>query len=364
MANKLNINADELGDEQKKNNFSGSKGKISISDDDLKDINDKSTPVYKNSLSISKEDLNPKNPWHSSLVWQTFGIGAAGGFLAWGFQEIFLNLNNNGSGMVLFEMGLWFAVISLIINIAITSWEAIEAKNHKMLLNRGLISGAYGFGIGFITGILAQIAYGMFGGGYGSVDIFSQIFARTLGWTLAGVGLGITQGIVLKSKQKIQNGVLGGAIGGFIGGILFDLIGSVFTSGNDSGLVSRMVGITSIGAFSGLFIALVDDMAKEAWLKISYGKLKGKEYILYNEKTTIGSHYSCDIVLSVDIAINPKHCIIQKDGSVYSIKSIQNSRLVINDRSVTSKQLQTGDRIKLGNTELLYVEKKLSKKMG
>jgi hypothetical protein len=363
MTKKIKINADDLGVEKNKNGALNSKAKISISTDDLKDINDTATPVYKNSLSVTKEDLIPKKSWSSVTVWQNFGVGALGGFLAWLIQEVFFNLNNNSYGNVLFDMGFWFGVISLIINVLLGAWEAIVAKNSKMFFNRALISGAYGFGIGFASGILAQILYGVFGGGYRSIGLFSQIFARTIGWTLAGVGLGVTQGLLLKSKQKIRNGILGGAIGGFVGGLLFDFIGLILSVGSDGGLISRMVGITAIGSFSGLFISLVDDMAKEAWLKISYGKLKGKEYILYNERTIIGAHYSCDIVLSVDIEINPKHCLIQKDGNTYSIKTLQGSTILVNSRQITAKQLQTGDRIKLGNTELLYIEKKSSKKI-
>ena len=67
---------------------------------------------------------------------------------------------------------------------------------------------------------------------------------------------------------------LGGLGGGFFGGFLFNYVCDIIP--ND--VVARAVAIVIMGSLIGLGVGLLEQFAKQAWLKVVRGEFEGKEY--------------------------------------------------------------------------------------
>ena len=83
---------------------------------------------------------------------------------------------------------------------------------------------------------------------------------------MAAIPAGIGQGIALRENKVLLNGLLGGVLGGLLGGLVFDPISVFFTSPDGQAIVSRAIGFTLIGLMVGLFVGIVEQWTKSAWL--------------------------------------------------------------------------------------------------
>ncbi|MHB0935566.1 MAG: FHA domain-containing protein [Armatimonadota bacterium] len=291
-----------------------------------------------------------------SVLWQMVLAGAIGGFIAWLGIEPFTNDEEEfgrSIGSMLIEMGLFGGVIGGGIGLCLGAVEGLAGRVYEKAAIGGLLGLAIGFGGGFLGGIIGQIIYGVLGGGGGS-NLIMQVIARTLGWGAIGLCVGLGQGIAIRSTRKILNGLLGGLIGGAVGGLLFDVIG-MFLGGGEA---SRAIAITVLGACAGAAIGMVEELAKQAWLRVVQGPLAGKEFILYHTVTTVGSSPKCEITIPKDPSILPQHCAIRNTGRGYSLDSVdERSPAVVNGRPVRQSDLRDGDQVQLGHTVVLYSER-------
>lgn len=298
-----------------------------------------------------------------SLLVQMVLAGALGGLVAWMINEpIFLQTDRQHHltpGEVFLQSMLFFAVIGGILGLALAAVEGISAMNvRKAVLNglMGLLIGGVG---GVAAGFLGQAAYGLLGGTGDSMSI-SQIMARTVGWSIAGLFIGLAQGAWSMAPKKMINGLCGGAMGGFVGGLLFDPIGVIMSLTAYPGLLSRLVAIVVMGAACGAAIGLIEELRKEAWLRIVGGPLTGKQFILYRQQTVIGSDPGCDIALFKDPAIAPRHCIIEMSGAQCTLQDLDTPNgVVVNGDPVRRHTLRSGDIIQLGQTALEYNDRVL-----
>jgi len=338
--------------------------RLVITDDDLLDIPDEPAPVVYPGLPAGmsyqetptapypvKEKAAPVAQMLGSVLWQLALAGAAGGFLAWAITEPFFN-KISGSNDLFISMGLFGAVIGGGIGMCLGAVEGIAGRVYEKALTGGLLGLAIGFAGGFIGGIVGQIIYSMLGGG--SSGAFGQIIARTVGWAAVGVCVGLGQGVAIRSSRKVLNGLLGGMIGGAIGGFLFDVIGSLFSTG----IASRAIAITVLGGCAGAAIGMVEELAKQAWLRVTQGPLAGKEFIIYNASTTLGSSPKCEITIPKDPGILPQHGVIYNTGRGCTLDSVEERNpAFINGRPARQTTLRDGDRINIGQTVLLYGER-------
>jgi hypothetical protein len=91
--------------------------------------------------------------------------------------------------------------------------------------------------------------------------------------------------------------VIGGALGGALGGLFFDPIDRFFVSRFAGAGASRLAGLLAVGLMIGLFVALVERLARDAWLRVRTGPLAGKSFILYKTPTRIGNSPESDVYL-------------------------------------------------------------------
>lgn len=180
---------------------------------------------------------------------------------------------------------------------------------------------------------------------------FFLFLGRVLSWVIMAAILGAGVGLASLSMPNIAKGAIGGFIGGFFGGILFDPINQI-TGG---GLWSRLIGLSLIGFFIGLFIGLVQELTKVAWLTVEQGRLRGRQFRVEGARATIGRAEENPIGLFGDPAVQQRHAVIERHGSDFMLKglAIQDGTFV-NGQRVESTDLHDGDRIRVGGYELMF----------
>jgi len=300
-----------------------------------------------------------------SAVLQMAITGLIGGFLAWAIMEPSITDNATRGELVavLVEMAGFGAVLGGMIGLALGSLEGIVTGVWEKAAMGGGLGLAIGGAGGAVGGVIGQIAYGVFSGG-GDVVSFSaiilQIAARAFAWSLVGLFIGLGQGAMLRASEKIINGLIGGVVGGFIGGLLFDPISLVFggislgLTGEVSGWLSRMVGMSVLGLCAGAAIGMVEEIRKEAWLTIVAGPLQGKQFIIYRSPTLIGSSPKADVCLVKDPHVAPEHAHIERERNRYVLVDLGAGQTVVNNQRINRWQLREGDYVTIGQTVLRY----------
>jgi pSer/pThr/pTyr-binding forkhead associated (FHA) protein len=192
-----------------------------------------------------------------------------------------------------------------------------------------------------------------------------------------GLGLGTGSALATRSPKRIWHGAIGGFLGGFIGGFVFDMISAAVPNIADTaqtpevrdvGGPSRLVGFTAIGALTGLFIGLVDELFKQAWVKVLAGRNEGKDFILSKPMNLLGRDERCDVPLYGDIAVGVQHAAIRTDGKRHVLMDGKTpTGTIVNGQSVPSGGeilLRDGDMIQIGAHRVLFREKSTASKVG
>jgi pSer/pThr/pTyr-binding forkhead associated (FHA) protein len=100
-----------------------------------------------------------------------------------------------------------------------------------------------------------------------------------------------------------------------------------------------------------------ENMAQEftpAYLVIQKGPLLGKRVEIWKERTTIGRSRDCDIFLE-DITVHRKQASILRVANGYILCDDHGQGdCYINGRSVKEQQLNSGDQLLFGNTQLTF----------
>ena len=209
-------------------------------------------------------------------------------------------------------------------------------------------------GIGFISGYIAQAMYSSMLSD--SASDISAAFVRGLGWAIMGLGVGVSIGLIKPEKKRILYCAIGGTAGGFVGGFIFNFITTALSTGeNDTGILPRAIGIIIMGLLIGLGIGLLEQFAKQAWLKVIRGEFEGKEYLVFAGTTSIGNNGKNTIVLFKDKLVGPHHCNIVLEGSKYVLHDCGTPMgTVVNGMRTTRHILRQGDTIAIGNSVLVF----------
>ena len=317
----------------------------------------------------------PRQPWIVRLLYSAvFYLSLAGGvgaLLAWAVLEpFFVEFQERGQRPGEFPIVnfLMFPTVAAGVGLLLGAVEGIMSRNAL----RAFISGLVGLGVGFAGGIVS-----IFAGGFifvimanvamqfwknprpdavpEGVAFLILMMGRAAAWAVAAIPAGIGQGIALREKKVVVNGLLGGVLGGLLGGLLFDPISLVFVGPDMRATVSRAVGFTTIGVLVGLFVGLVEQWTKTAWLIMRAGPLAGKQFIIYRNPTMLGSSPKADIYLFKDAAIEPRHALVHNHGGRFTIEDCGTpDGTYVNGIPIRKHLLQPGDQIVLGKTVLEF----------
>lgn len=273
-------------------------------------------------------------------------LGAIGGLVGWQISDL-LGLSF-ASNLYLSE-ALVGALIGLSVGLFIGLTEGVLTRNPVQALRSGIFSGLLGLGAGAIGLPLSEYLFQFVGAG---------VLGRALGWGIFGLLIGLAEGMV--GRTQAWKGMLGGFIGGALGGILLE---SVHNWLQDP-LTGKAAGLILLGASVGAFISLIAVLLSRAWLEVKSGKLKGTEFMLDKfmskgfPSVAIGSSpLKAEIVLP-DPDIAPQHAMLNGDGMSFNLRDMSLSGTFINNRKIERVQLANGQRIRMGNTELVYHERR------
>lgn len=296
---------------------------------------------------------------HGSVLmkgWFYLGMaGLVGAFLAWAFCEpSFEDGGPRGWADV------WmFPLMVILISVGFAAAESLVERSWQRAFARGAVAIGLGLVLGFFFDFVANFVYALllpFIVNLGVQSVSNPLFwvRRGFAWGVFGMAGGLVFGIVSKSGRKTSYGMLGGVIGAAIGGLLFDPI-SLLTQGGEA---SRAIGMSILGASTGIAIGLVESALKDRWLYVASGPLAGKQFILYHDQTTIGRQQSCTIYLFKDPSILDQHAVIQHRGArtfitAYGEVAVSGQRL----RPNMERVLANGETIKIGQYVFQYSEK-------
>jgi hypothetical protein len=268
---------------------------------------------------------------------------------------------------------LFFPVTAVLIAFALLLMEGVASRNWVRMAERmmlGLLLTLVFSVLGYIPAgvamLLGQVALQLAPGEIATVHtlpaVALMLFAagRSVAWASIGAATGLGMNMARSTKAQLRNTVVGGALGGALGGLFFDPIGRFFTS--DSAFagadVSRLVGLAAVGLSIGFFVALVERLAREAWLRVRTGPLAGKQFILYRTPTTIGSAPQADVYLFKDAEIEPTHAKIHRVGNRYEVEDMDSRHgTQVGGRPIRRHRLTSGDTIVLGATVLEFEER-------
>jgi hypothetical protein len=273
-------------------------------------------------------------------------LGAIGGLIGWQVSGL-LGLSFIGN-LYISEL-IVGALVGFSIGLFIGLTEGLISLNPVQAGRSGLIGGLLGMAAGAIGLPLSEMIFQLVGAGP---------FGRVLGWGTFGLLLGLAQGI--SGQAQIWKGALGGFIGGAIGGILLEWAQRTL----QNPMAGKAAGLLLLGGSVGAFISLIVVLLSRAWLEVKSGKLKGTEFILDKfmakgfPSIAIGSSPLKSEIVLPDPDIAPQHAMLQGDGMHFSLKDMSMAGTYIENRKVERVQLVNGQRIRMGNTELVYHEKR------
>ncbi len=280
-------------------------------------------------------------------------------------------------------------MVGAMLGIAIGAVEGAAVNSPRLVL-RGSLLGAF---IGILGGLVGIIAGGMvfnmlllgknpyiLAQSNNLLDFTQLVIARALGWTFLGAFPGLAAGAATLSTKRALHGLAGGLLGGFLGGFVFDLAakfiaqpvqGVAAFAANGTGVIetggpSRAIGFTVIGALTGLFIGLVEELCKQAWVRVLAGRNEGKDYIISKPLTVLGRDERADVPLFGDPNIAPQHAAIRMENGRHQLLDGGTPLgAVVNGQRVQQHQLlRDGDMIQLGQVRLLFREKATASKVG
>lgn len=205
----------------------------------------------------------------------------------------------------------------------------------------GALAGAAGGMIGLLLGEL--VLGGLRGGPIG----------RAVAWAILGLGIGVSQGLASRSRQRLAYGVLGGSLGGLVGGFLFESLREGLGNRYD---LSQGLGVAILGAGLGLFLALVEQVLRQAWVQVLNGRQEGRSYLLATRIARLGLDERAEVGLFGDSSVARRHAEIEREADGYVLRALDDrGRTLLNGRPVPGEErLNDGDRIELGRTALLF----------
>ncbi len=184
------------------------------------------------------------------------------------------------------------------------------------------------------------------------------LIGRGSGWAFLGGFIGLSQGIATGSTKKMINGLIGGVLGGGIGGSVFEILVWTREMTQTSPAMIRFITYAITGGAIGLFIGLIEEIAKKAWLIRLVGRNEGKEYTIYKPVTVLGRSELVDVPVFGDPDVAENHAQITAQGPKHIIQDLGSfAGTYVNGQKVSTETLRDGDEIVIGKTRFQFRDK-------
>lgn len=281
-------------------------------------------------------------------------LGMLGGAAAWPLTELIV------AGQARFPSYLVFiAVLGGAVGLLMGAFFAAAAglfARIKARILSGMLLGALIGLIGGVVGLLAgQAVLFLLGGVFlRSYRSFQQVLlpvSRAVGWACLGVFVGMAEGFRAGSPKKIAIGFLGGLIGGLVGGFALEY-SRLFLPEQ---VPSRLIGLMVLGLAIGVFYGLVERGMSFGVLRILNGRMKGKEFILNENRIRIGGSKRNEITLVPYEKLADRQAEIRiRRGEAVLTNLEPKYPVLVNDRPIQEQRLKYEDVLKIGSAKLFY----------
>jgi len=236
------------------------------------------------------------------------------------------------------------AILGGTIGFFLNAWGPLRDGSWRRMARaaaRATPASAIGGALGLVLG---ELVIGAFQGG---------LIGRAASWAVLGLGIGLGQGIADRSLQRLTFGLIGGGLGGFVGGLCFEALRVALGNRYD---VSQALGIVILGAGLGLFLALVEQALRRAWVQVASGRQEGRTYLLARPVCRLGLDEKAEVGVFGDPAVERSHAEIARDGDGYVLRNLSRSGATrVNGVACPGeRRLGDGDRIELGKTLLIF----------
>jgi pSer/pThr/pTyr-binding forkhead associated (FHA) protein len=297
-----------------------------------------------------------------------FIVGGLAGLLAFMLFEPSAPTTMGAAGWDTWEAS-YVLTLGALIGLAVGGLDGFSrgGKQHTI---RGLLLGALfgAIGASFGHGLGGGVVNAIFGGNvFGTGNIVARIPARVIAFCFIGTALGAAIGASSLNVKKIVQGAIGGLIGSAIAGGAFDIVSGVLGEfwlrirGLDSGEVGtpgRAIMALLLGAGIGLFIGIVDRLARSAWLRLQLGRNEGKEWSIDSNQTFIGRSEGASVPLFGDQNVAPIHASIQKQGGQYIlVDGGSPAGTLLNGQRIQQVPLFHGAQIQIASFNLVFLMK-------
>ena len=291
------------------------------------------------------------------LIFYGAVLGGWAAFVGWLLAELLFAGGERSRGF--FAAVLLAAFVGAAIAGALAVLPAVANGQWRQGLRR--------LGPGLLGGFLAGLVGALIGNGFyrllsvaaGSDTGAVRFFGLIPGWILMGLAIGAVEGVYDRSPRKLRNGLIGGAVGGLLGGLLFDPLAALMQSG--TGMASRATAFVILGLCIGLFIAVVQVVLKQAWLTVVDGFRPGRQLILTEPETEMGTSEKVALPFIAFGAkgVEPRHVRIlrQPDGSYVVFDNNTRGGTRVNGHPLTAPvRLRDGDVIAFGVNMVRFSE--------
>jgi len=310
-------------------------------------------------LALLKSDsLNRRELTFKALA------GLCGGAIGWLPVELASHNSHLGQAQTTGAMVAYYVSSALAagaIGAFITAVDTSDVRVTPEAKRRFIRGFAICFALSFLSTYLGNFVFNwvLQAGGVGfspngelvSGSIVTLVIARLLGWGIDGALVGAGVGLATLTAENVPKGALGGLVGGAVGGIGFDLIGWIV----GGGLASRFFGEAVTGLAIGLFIGLVQELTKAAWVTVEQGRLRGRQYRIEGARASLGRAEENPVGLFGDPTVQPRHAVIERRGAGYVLRNLAvQDGTFVNGNRIESVDLHDGDRIKIGGYEIMF----------
>jgi pSer/pThr/pTyr-binding forkhead associated (FHA) protein len=295
-----------------------------------------------------------------------FLLGLIAGGVAWMIWEPSYPKNLSGSNSVELYMVLTAGVFIGGAVAGLNGFLQGGRKHTLMGLGLGALFGMVGISLGYSLG--GSLVNAMFGGMVfvnPTTPLPVAIFARIIALLPTAAFLGAAVGMATLNPKRAVQGLIGGALAGVVTGGTFDLLSAVIATPilaaqgqqtGDVGGVARAITFAVTGGTIGLFIGLVDLLARQAWVRLQLGRNEGKEWSLDYSQNFLGRSESAQIPLFGDPNVAPMHACISKQGGQYVLFDGGSPiGTAVNGQRVQSVALTPGSIIQIGGFTLEFL---------
>lgn len=255
---------------------------------------------------------------------------------------------------------LFYGVSGMMLAACLSAAETVVERNWRGAIVNGSVGAAVGLVGGLVVAMFADRLYHWVAGESGGESQGREIAARVIEWGVLGLFLTLGPGILMRNSRKLLAGMCGGLFGGLVGGLLFVPIKTLMEARfvDNGEIVSRLVGMLTIGVVAGIATGLIENVVKNGWFKVTTGLIAGKQFILYRNPTYIGSSPQSHIYLFKDPQVGRRHAAVHVLPTGFEIEDLPlGGKTLVNGRAVQRARLRAGDKVQVGATIFNFQEK-------